>query len=352
MRAVAIGEDRALTPTELPDRPLQPHEARVEVAFCGICGSDIHFRGSEAVPAGTVMGHELSGTLREAGERVEGFAPGDRVAVYPFKPCGECPSCLRGDDHICQQAALTGLGLGANPGGYADSVVVDGAMLVPIPDELSFEHGALVEPLAVALHGIAVGFQPRKAGPGARCVVIGAGPIGVMTAFGLQARGIEDVVVVERNERRQERIRTLGFEALGLDGVHDSMLARFGGEAPDVVFECAGNPAAPELAIELVRSGGVVVLLGVLEEPVEISQLVLMIKEAQVRASFAYRRPEFQEAVELLAAGRLPADRLITARAPLEDAQAMFERLEDPRTDDIKILLAPGAGPRDSSNSL
>jgi (R,R)-butanediol dehydrogenase / meso-butanediol dehydrogenase / diacetyl reductase len=134
----------------------------------------------------------------------------------------------------------------------------------------------------------------------------------------------------------------LGFEAIGLEAVHEHVLAAFDGEPADVVFECAGNPAAPELAIEVVRSRGIVVLLGVLEEPVEISQLVLLIKEAQVRGSFAYRRLQFEEAVELLAAGKLPADRLITGTAPLEAAQAMFERLEDPATEDIKILLSPG----------
>ena len=136
-------------------------------------------------------------------------------------------------------------------------------------------------------------------------------------------------------------MRSLGFDAIGLEDVHVKVIEAFGGDLPDVVFECAGNPAAPQLAIELVRSRGVVVLLGVLEEPVEISQLVLLIKEAQMRASFAYRREEFEEAVELLAAGKLPADRLITGTAPLEQAQKMFERLEDPATEQIKILLAP-----------
>jgi (R,R)-butanediol dehydrogenase/meso-butanediol dehydrogenase/diacetyl reductase len=137
-------------------------------------------------------------------------------------------------------------------------------------------------------------------------------------------------------------MRALGVEAVGLDGVHERVLAEFGGEAADVVFECAGNPAAPELAIELVRSRGIVVLLGVLEEPIEISQLVLLIKEAQVRGSFAYRLDDFQEAVKVLTAGRLPAGRLITGTAPLERAQEMFERLEDPATEDIKVLLEPG----------
>jgi (R,R)-butanediol dehydrogenase / meso-butanediol dehydrogenase / diacetyl reductase len=338
VRAVAIAEDRSLEPIELEERPLQPDEARVRVAFCGICGSDLHLRPSPAVAAGSIMGHEFSGTVAELGSAVEGFQVGDRVAVFPFAPCGECSNCLRRDDHVCQNAAVTGLGLGLNAGAYAESVVVDRSMLVPIPDELSFEHGALVEPLAVALHGIEVG----EVKPSDRCVVVGAGPIGVMTAFGLRARGVERMLVVERNEHRQERIRRLGFEAIGLDGVHERVLEGFDGEAADVVLECAGNPAAPQLAIELVRSCGVVVLLGVLEEPVEISQLVLLIKEAQVRGSFAYRRHEFEEAVELLAAGKLPADLLITGRAPLEDAQAMFERLEDPATGDIKILLAPG----------
>jgi threonine dehydrogenase-like Zn-dependent dehydrogenase len=189
----------------------------------------------------------------------------------------------------------------------------------------------------VALHGINVGDTELND----RCVVIGAGPIGVMTAFALRARGIDDVLIVEKNERRQERMRSFGFDAVGLEDVHNKVIESLGGDLPDRVFECAGNPAAPQLAIELVRSRGVIVLLGVLEEPIEISQLVLLIKEAQMRASFAYRREEFEEAVELLAARKLPTERLITGTAPLEDAQKMFDLLEDPATEQIKILLAP-----------
>ena len=279
MRAVAIAEDRTLQPSTLEERALGPNEARVAVAFCGICGSDLHLRHSPAVAAGSVMGHEFSGTVGELGEAVEGFSVGDRVAVYPFVSCGECPNCLRGDAHVCANAATTGLGLGMNPGGYAESVAVDASMLVPLPDDLSMEHGALVEPLAVGLHGIAIG----EARPGDACAVIGAGPIGVVTALGLQAKGIDRVIVVEKNEHRQERIRALGVEAVGLDDVHMRVVEALGGEPPDIVFECAGNPAAPQLAAELVRSKGIVVLLGVLEEPIELSQLVLIIKEAQMR---------------------------------------------------------------------
>jgi (R,R)-butanediol dehydrogenase / meso-butanediol dehydrogenase / diacetyl reductase len=337
VRAVAIAEDRTLQPITMEERELGPNEARVAVAFCGICGSDLHLRHSPAVAAGSVMGHEFSGTVSELGAAVEGVSIDDRVAVYPFVACGECPNCRRGDLHVCLNAAVTGLGLGMNPGGYAESVVVDASMLVPLPDGLSMEHGALVEPLAVGLHGIDLG----EAKAGDACAVIGAGPIGVVTALGLKARGIDRVVVVEKNERRQERMRSLGIDAVGLDDVHMRVVAALGGEPPDVVFECAGNPAAPQLAAELVRSKGIVVLLGVLEEPVEISQLVLIVKEAQMRAAFAYTRKNFDDAVQLLAAGRVPADSLITGTAPLERAQEMFERLESPVTRDLKILLSP-----------
>jgi (R,R)-butanediol dehydrogenase/meso-butanediol dehydrogenase/diacetyl reductase len=340
VRAVAIGQDRRLEPIELEEPPLGPGEARVGVEYCGICGSDLHLRASPVVPPGAVMGHEFSGTISELGAEVDDFAVGDRVAIYPFASCDECPNCRRGDTHVCAQAAVTGLGLGMNPGGYAESVVVQRSMLVPIPEDLSFEHGALVEPLAVALHGLNIG----ETEPADRCVTIGAGPIGVMTALALKARGVEQVIVVEKNEQRRQRVQSLGIDAIGLEDVHDAVLEALGGEAPDLVFECAGNPAAPQLAAELIRSCGIIVLLGVLEEPVEISQLVLLIKEAQMRASFAYRREDFDEAIELLRAGKVPADRLITGTAGLEQAQEMFERLEDPRTDQIKVLLAPRKG--------
>jgi 2-desacetyl-2-hydroxyethyl bacteriochlorophyllide A dehydrogenase len=344
VRAVAIAEDRSLNPTEISEPTLEPGQVRVEVAFCGICGSDIHMRRSPAVPAGSVMGHEFSGVVAGVGGAVAGVSEGDRVAVYPFAPCGQCPSCLRGDTHVCQQATVTGLGLGGTPGAYAEFVVVEAGMLVPLPDSLPLEHGALVEPLAVALHGIDLGETEWSS----RCVVIGAGPIGVMTALGLRARGVENVLVVEKNERRQERTRSLGVEAVGLEEVHERVMGHFGGELPDIVFECAGNPAAPQLAIELVRPRGIIVLLGVLEEPVEISQLVLLIKEGQMRASFAYRREEFEEAVTLLAAGKLPAERLVTETAPLERAQELFAELEDPTTEQIKVLLRPALDPENA----
>ncbi|MEX2253436.1 MAG: zinc-binding dehydrogenase [Thermoleophilaceae bacterium] len=328
MRAVVIGEDRALSVQEVEQPQPAEGQVRVRVEACGICGSDIHMRPAvEQLPAGAVMGHEFAGVVDAAGPGVAGLDSGDRVCVFPFAPL---------DHHDLEAAMTTGLGLGQHPGGYAESIVVDAEMVWRLPDEVELEHGALVEPFAVALHGLDVG-ETRPEDP---CAVVGAGPIGVMCALALRARGVERVVVVEPNEGRRARIEGLGFEAAGLEGAHETVLGALGAP-PAAVFECAGHPSAPQLAIELVAPSGRVVLLGVLEEPVEISQLLLILKEAQLRASFAYRPSDFDAAIELIAGGKLPAEELITARAPLEDAEAMFMDLESGSTEQLKVLLRP-----------
>jgi 2-desacetyl-2-hydroxyethyl bacteriochlorophyllide A dehydrogenase len=327
LRAVVITGDRSLELRELDEPEPGEGQVRVRVAACGICGSDLHMLPSPALPAGTVMGHEFAGEVDALGPGVEGFAVGDRVCVFPFKPL---------DHHDLEVAMNTGLGMGGAHGAYAEKVVAGQEMLWRLPDGLELEQGALVEPLAVALHAVDIaaleGSDP--------CAVIGAGPIGIMTAVALRARGVERVVGIEKNERRAARMAELGFDAVGLDGVHEAVIERLGGP-PQVVFECAGNPAAPGLAIELVAPTGRVVLLGVLEEPVPISQLLLMLKEAEIRSSFAYRPKDFDEAIELIAAGKVPVEDLITGREPLERAGEMFAELVSPGTEHVKVLLTP-----------
>ena len=338
MRAVEIAEDRSLRAVERTDPQPATGEVVVDVARCGICGSDLHLRPSPAVPVGAVMGHEFSGRIAALGDGVaDRWSVGDRVAVYPFVPCGECLMCRAGHPHVCMQAAVTGIGLGARQGAYAERIAVDASTLFALPAAVGDDAGALVEPFAVALHGLAI----AATDPGEPALVIGAGPIGVMTALALRARGVERVLVVERNEHRAERIAALGFEAFGLENVHMAVLETLDGAPPPAVFECAGNPAALGLALELVRPKGRVVALGVLEEPVEVSQLVLLIKEAEIRGSFCYTRDDFAAAIELIGAGALPVDRLVTATVDLERAEEMFAALLAPDSDELKVLLAP-----------
>jgi threonine dehydrogenase-like Zn-dependent dehydrogenase len=163
-----------------------------------------------------------------------------------------------------------------------------------------------------------------------------------MTLVGLLARGFEEVVVVEPNEGRRDLATRLGApHVAGLDGVHEEVLGALGGRAPEVVIECAGNVSAPGLAVELVAGEGTIALVGMLEEPVPISQLNVMLKEVVLRGSFAYRPKDFDEAVAMLAAGAVPVAELITARRPLADAADCFAELLRPGTRELKILLVP-----------
>jgi threonine dehydrogenase-like Zn-dependent dehydrogenase len=264
--------------------------------------------------------------------------------VYPFVPSPAHDIA----------ASVTGIGCGGPYGGLADAAVVGADRLWRLPDALTTEHGALVEPLAVALHALdvagvgvggAVGGGVGRAGAALvdelACAVVGAGPIGVLTALALRARGVARVAVVEPNDARRARMAAFGLPAYPLDGVHEAVLGGLGG-APDVVFECAGHPSAPGLALELVAPSGVVALLGVHDAPVPVSQLLLMLKEAQLRASFCYRPASFDEAVGLLADGTVPVDGLVTSRRPMSETAAVMDTLATPGTDELKVLLTPG----------
>ena len=338
MRALQVTDERGLAEAELPDPSPGPGEVTIEVAYCGICGSDLHMLPSPAVPPGTVMGHEFSGRVAAMGEGVSGCEPGERVCVLPMDPCGECPACLDGNPHLCLQAPLRGHGLGGRPGAFAERVSAPAQNVFALPGEISDEHGALVEPLAVAVHAVALG----AAELGDPVVVLGAGPIGVMTALALRATGFERPVVVEPGERRRDRAAELGFATLPLDGVHTAAVEELGGEPPRAVFECAGESSALGLALELVRPAGTVVAMGVLAEPVPVNQLLLIIKEARIRGSMAYGPSDFERSIELLASGTIPAEELITEVAPLARAQELFEQLRRPGTEQLKVLLRPG----------
>jgi (R,R)-butanediol dehydrogenase/meso-butanediol dehydrogenase/diacetyl reductase len=328
MRAAVVAENRTLETRTLPRPEPGDGQVRVRVAACGICGSDLHMIRSPALPPGAILGHEFAGVIDGVGGGVDDFAIGDRVVVYPARPTAE---------HDLEAVLTTSIGGPSAQGAYAECAVVGREMLWRVPDDLKLEHAALVEPLAVALHGVDMG----RVDAGTPCAVIGAGPIGLMVACALRARGIGHIVLVEKNPERRMRAEELGFQAVGTEDVHAAVPAALGGPPPRV-FECAGHPSAPNLAIELVGVSGRVILMGFLEEHSPISQLGLMLKEAELCSTWAYRPANYDEAIELLRSGSIPADRLITGREPLENATGIFAELGTPTTKHIKVLLIPG----------
>jgi (R,R)-butanediol dehydrogenase/meso-butanediol dehydrogenase/diacetyl reductase len=295
----------------------------------------------ELFPAGTVPGHEFSGRIACVGEGVDGWSPGDRVSVLPFAQCGECASCQAGEEQVCPHAVSDGVGLGTGrPGAYAGQVVVDERMLFSLPDSVDDRAGTLVEPLAVAIR--AVDLADVK--PDEPVLVLGAGPIGLLTALVLAHRGVERVAVCSRNPARGRRAAALGLSTISIEEVYlraEGGGERPGGESPACVFECAGTPAAAQLGVEILRPLGRLLLVGLSLAPLDLAAPPIVLKELSIRGVIAYRRAQFQAAIDMLAAGAIPVDDLITDVVPLADAEAAFQSLTSRGNDKVKILLAP-----------
>ncbi|HKO28042.1 MAG TPA: alcohol dehydrogenase catalytic domain-containing protein [Solirubrobacteraceae bacterium] len=331
MRAVKVAEDRRLAVAECPDPEPGPGQALIEVAYCGICGSDLHFRDvPELFPAGTVPGHEFSGRIVGVGDGVRGWNAGDRVCVLPFGQCGECASCRSGNEQVCPHAVSNGVGLGTGrPGAYAGRVVVDERMLFALPDSVDDRAGTLVEPLAVAIRAVDL----AEATVREPVLVLGAGPVGLLTALVLRHRGAERVAVCSRNPARGQHAAALGLSTISIEEVPDA--------SPACVFECAGTPAAAQLAVQVLRPLGRLLLVGLALEPLDLAAPPIVIKELSIRGVIAYRRAQFQAAIDMLAAGAIPVDELITEVVPLAEAENAFRALTTRGTDKVKILLAP-----------
>lgn len=312
-------------------------EVAVDVAYCGICGSDLHFRDIPALfPAGTVPGHEMAGSIGTVGEGVTGWSPGDRVCVLPFAQCGECAACRGGAEQVCGTAVANGVGLGTGrPGAYAERVIVDARMLFALPEALDDREGTLVEPTAVAVHALSRA-QPA---PGERAVVIGAGPIGLLTALVAREQGLE-VTLVSRNPGRAHSAGKLGLQTV----TPDDSAAALADEPPAIAMECAGTVSAAALALELVAPLGRLVVVGIAPAPLAVDPLPLVFKEVDIRGAIIYRRADFDTAIDLLASGRIPSAALIDDVIGFDRAEATFQSLVAPDNRRVKVLLDPAIG--------
>jgi 2-desacetyl-2-hydroxyethyl bacteriochlorophyllide A dehydrogenase len=232
---------------------------------------------------------------------------------------------------VCPHAVTDGVGLGTGrPGAYADQVVVDERMLFSLPDSVDDRAGTLVEPLAVAIRAV----DQATVGPDEPAVVLGAGPIGLLTALVLRHRGLRRLVVCSRNPGRARRAAALGFDTVSTDEVESI-------ESPACVFECAGTPAAAQLGVRALRPLGRLLLVGLSLTPLDLAAPPIVIKELEIHGVIAYRRAQFQAAIDMLAAGAIPVGELITETVPLAEAEAAFQALTARGSEKLKIVLVP-----------
>jgi 2-desacetyl-2-hydroxyethyl bacteriochlorophyllide A dehydrogenase len=340
MKVFEITADRSLAPVDRPAPRASGSYAEVAVAFCGVCGSDLHMLHDKEFPAGSVLGHEFSGVVTAVGPDVTTVEVGDRVAVLPYESCARCRYCTTGRENLCVSGGHFG-GSGGNfggvlgvdrPGGLSAPVLAEDKALVKLPGDATLEQGALAEPVAVALR--AAGRVASAADE--QVVVVGGGPIGILVALILGVKGFGNVSVIERNATRRAIAESVGLRVVAADD--SDPLDQLTAYDAATFIDCSGAPQAIAAQIAAVRRGGRVVLVG-LGAPVEFDASDAVLKEAEVVGSAGYSRTDFSQAVELLASGAIPTSALITRIADIDQAADVFAELSDPGTAHVKVLL-------------
>ncbi len=308
-------------------------EVLLRVHRCGICGSDLHMTEDPVfcIPSGTILGHEFSGTVVDVALGVERFKVGDRVTVLPIKSCGKCVFCRSGQPAWCREMVLHG-------GGYAEFVAVSERQCVRLPGGLSDEDGALVEPLAVGLHGVLQAGMPM----GAKILVVGAGPIGLSVTYWARRLGAGRVAVTASSRQREPLAMEMGADAFvdpshGLSaGIVEDVLDG----PPDIVFECVGKPGLIQQCIEFVKPRGTVVVLGLCTASDSFEPFGAIQKEVRIQMAVFYGIGDFEASVRTLDAGQVEPRAMITDRISLDELPERFEKLRI-RSFECKVMVAP-----------
>lgn len=313
-----------------------PDEVRIDVAYCGICGTDVHiFEGApiaNRVSIPQVIGHEMSGEIVEVGSDVVGWSLGDRVVVRPLDPCGNCFACRAGYPHICYKLNFLGVD---TPGAFQRFWTVPAHTLHRLPDHVPFDRAALIEPLAVACHDVRRG----EVTAGDEAVVIGGGPIGLLIALVAKEAGAS-VLISEINPFRLGLAEALGVFAVNPKEVDLAALVfdRSDGVGADVVFEVSGSESGVAAMTQLPRARGRIVIVGIPAEPQKVDLAQVFLRELHIRGARVYEPADFEKAIEIAASEALPLERLISAKWPIGDLQQAFEHVLA-GDDLVKVLI-------------
>jgi (R,R)-butanediol dehydrogenase/meso-butanediol dehydrogenase/diacetyl reductase len=336
--AVFKGPGIPLAIEDVPDPKPGEGQILLKVASCGICGSDLHItsgHGSITMPAGVILGHEYAGEIVEVGKGVTGFRAGVMVTAMPSSGCGQCDACRIGEVKWCQ-------GRKVMQGGYGEYLLAGADTTFMLPAQMSAEDGALVEPLAVGLHGVAVADMKV----GAKVLVIGAGPVGLAAIFWARRFGAGRIAVMASSDRRKALALAMGATDFvvpvegpsSVEAVNDAL-----GSAPDLVLECVGVPGMIEKSVAHVRPLGTVVVLGFCTEDDPWKPTTGLFKEAKIVFAYVYGKREFELCIDTLDAGHVEPRQMVTDRISLSQLPTAFEDLRA-RTTQCKVLVDPRLG--------
>lgn len=342
MKALLLREYKHLELLDLPQPAPAPGELLIQVAACGICGSDVHgYDGSSGrrIPP-IVMGHEAAGMVAAAGQGVTAFHAGDHVTFDSTVYCGECPYCLRGDVNLCDRRQVIGVSCGEyrRAGAFAEYVTVPERIVHRLPDSMSFAEAAMLEPVSVALHAVKV----SEIRGGETALVIGAGMIGLLTLQAARAAGCSRVFIADVDATRLRLAESLGAtEVLHLSGADlPREVLRRTGSGVDLALEAVGRDETIHAAIHSIRKGGTVTLIGNITPQVNLPLQIVVSRQLRLQGTAA-SSGEYPQAIDLISRGEIQVKPLITAVAPLEEGPRWFERLYAHEPNLMKIVLAP-----------
>lgn len=317
---------RELKLVDVPTPALEhPKDVLVKVRSVGVCGSDLHgylgHSGRRIPPL--IMGHEVTGEVIAVGTAVERLRIGDRIAIQTVQYCGECAQCIAGNQNLCENRLIMGMNA---PGAYAEMVRWRESSLTKIPDSLSYEDGALAEPLAIAVH--AVGRAVIR--PYDTVYIVGAGPIGLLTLAVLKHTAAGRIIISDMSDARLEIARSIGAH-ITINPARDDPLEvvkdHTNGRGADIAFEAVGNTPAAQQTLAVTRSKGSIIWIGNNHRLVEIDMQAIVTRELTVAGAYGMSGEEFERTLQYLADGLIPTDVLINRRATLQEGPALFEEL-------------------------
>lgn len=345
MLAVRLHGNRDLRVDQMPEPDaVGPDQVRVLPQNCGICGTDLHEyeHGPLYTPVADlpqIMGHEFSAVVAETGRAVTGLRPGDRVAVLPHVFCGTCFYCLRGRQGLCVSLRLTGV---TWPwGGLAEQAIVPASQLVALPDEVSFEQGAVLEPLATVVHGV----QRSGMRPGDTVLITGGGPIGQLAVLVAAAAGAGAVLLSEPQPARRaiaERNGAIGLDPAATD-VAAEVMERTGGLGADCAIECSGSQAGLDVSIASVRRAATVAIIAIHLGNRTVQPEGWVWRDVTLAGVWSFQIWDTPRILRQIATGQLPVEQVVTSRITMRDIVPLgIERLADPAGDQVKILVWAG----------
>ncbi|HEX4265257.1 MAG TPA: galactitol-1-phosphate 5-dehydrogenase [Verrucomicrobiae bacterium] len=343
MKALVLKEYKQFVIEDFPVPKLQPDEVLVRVRACGICGSDVHgMDGSSGrrIPP-IVMGHEAAGVIAATGGLVTGWKKGDRVTFDSTVSCGECWYCRRGEINLCENRRVLGVSCGEyrRHGAFAEYVAVPQLILYRLPDNLSFEQAAMVEAVSVAVHAV----ERTPLSLNAAVAVVGTGMIGLLIVQVLRARGCGQIIAIDLDEGKLKLAQQFGATHI-LPAAETDLQGKIrlltSGRGVDAAFEVVGLPATVKTAVESVRKGGSITLVGNLKPQVDLPLQAVVTRELTLIGTCA-SAGEYPACLDLIASGKVNVTDFISATPPLEEGAQWFERLYAGEKGLMKVLLKP-----------